>query len=198
MIVEGVVMSKGVQNYISMYKNTFSKEKCQNLIDKFEKYTEFHDVKKIDAKDGWQMSFTQLHLSKHKEFEVENRELKSLFLKAISIYRKEHEIQLHQWPKEFQLEPIRMKRYLPNSNDKFDEHVEVTNLETAKRFLVVLLYLNDDFEGGETDFVQFKAMVKPKQGSIALFPATWNWLHRGKAVIGGSPKYIVGTLLHYV
>lgn len=191
-------MNKGVQNYITLYRDTFSKEKCQNLIDKFEKHTEFHDVKKTDAKDGWQMSFTQLHLSEHKEFEVENKALKRLFLEAISVYKKEHDIQPHQWPKEFQLEPIRMKRYLPNSNEKFDEHVEVTNLETAKRFMVAVLYLNDDFEGGETDFTQFKVMVKPKQGSMVLFPAGWNWLHRGKAVRGESPKYIVGTLLHYV
>ena len=91
-----------------------------------------------------------------------------------------------------------MKRYLPNSNEKFDEHVEVTNLETAKRFMVVLLYLNDDFEGGETDFTQFKVMVKPKRGNMVLFPAGWNWLHKGNGVRGNSPKYIVGTLLHYV
>lgn len=44
------------------------------------------------------------------------------------------EIELYQWPKKFNLEPIRMKRYLPDSEDMFDAHVEVTNLETARRF----------------------------------------------------------------
>jgi len=191
-------MSKSVQHYITLYKDTFSKEKCQNLIDKFEKNTKFHEVKKINAKDGWHMSFTQVHLSKHKEFEDENKELKKLFLEAIRLYKKEHNIQEYQWPKEFQLEPLRIKRYIPNSNEKFDEHVEITNLETAKRFMVAFLYLNDDFEGGETDFPQFQVMIKPERGNMVLFPAGWNWLHKGNSVRGNSPKYIVGMLLHYV
>lgn len=187
-----------MNNYITLYKNTFSKEACENLINKFEKYTGFHDIKKIEAKDGWRMQFTQLHLSNHEEFREENKKLKALFLEAIAMYKKEHNIQSHQWPKEFQLEPIRMKRYLPNSNDMFDEHVEVTNLEISKRFMVAFLYLNDDFLGGETDFPQLRVKVKPQQGNMVLFPATWNWLHKGNSVRGKCAKYIVGTLLHYV
>ena len=191
-------MSKSAQNYITLYKDTFSKEASQSLIAKFERYSSFHEQKKIDTQDGWQMSFTQLHLSRHVEFEEENETLKSLFLQAISEYKKEHNIQPYQWPKEFKLEPIRMKRYMPNKDEKFDVHVEVTNLQTAKRFMVVFLYLNDDFEGGETDFPQFEVMVKPRQGMMVLFPAGWNWLHRGRVVLGQNPKYIVGTILNYV
>ena len=90
-----------------------------------------------------------------------------------------------------------MKRYLPNTNERFDEHVEVTNLETARRFLVAFIYLNDDFQGGETDFPQLKILVKPKQGNMVLFPAMWNWLHQGLTV-KKKPKYIIGTMMHYV
>jgi len=64
--------------------------------------------------------------------------------------------------------------------------------------MVALIYLNDDFEGGETDFTQFQIKVKPKQGNMALFPAIWNWLHKTHPVKGENPKYFVGTLLHYV
>ena len=191
-------MIAGVQSYITLYENTFSKEDSQNLIEKFEKYSQYHDKKLIDAKDGWRMTFTQLHLSRHPEFKNENERLKRLFLEGVSAYKREHDIQPHQWPKEFKFEPIRMKRYLPNHDERFDDHVEVTNLQTAKRFLVVFLYLNDDFEGGETDFTQFGIMAKPKQGTMVLFPAGWNWLHRGRAVFGKNPKYIVGTILNYV
>ena len=60
-----------------------------------------------------------------------------------------------------------------------------------KGFKVVVLYMNNDF-------TQFKVMVKPKRGNMVLFPAGWNWLHKGNGVRGKSPKYIVGTLLHYV
>jgi len=47
---------------------------------------------------------------------------------------KEHNIQEYQWPTKFNLEPLRMKRYLPDSDERFDEHVEVTNIETSRRF----------------------------------------------------------------
>lgn len=71
------------------------------------------------------------------------------------------------------LEPLRMKRYLPRTQtqraERFDAHVDVTNYDTARRFLVAFIYLNDDYIGGEIDFVQLGYKVKPKQGSILLF-----------------------------
>ena len=186
-----------MKNYITLYENRFSNEECNSLINKFEDNSSLHELKSITSHDGWHMQFTQIKLANHEIFEKENKKLRALFLEAISAYKKEHNILTHQWPKKFNLEPVRMKRYLPNSNERFDEHVEVTNLKTARRFMVVLLYLNDDFTGGETDFPQFEVMVKPKQGSMALFPAMWNWLHKGNSV-KNKPKYIVGTMMHYV
>ena len=187
-----------MKNYITLYENTFSTKECNGLIKKFEENVLLHELESNTSSDGWHMQFTQIKLAKHEVFEQENKRLRELFLEAISVYKKEHDIQLHQWPEKFMLEPIRMKRYLPNSGEKFDEHVEVTNLKTAKRFMVAFIYLNDDFIGGETDFPQFKIMVKPQQGNMVLFPAMWNWLHKGYPVQGNSPKYIVGTMMHYV
>lgn len=186
-----------MKNYITLYENTFSSEDCNNLIKKFEDNSSLHELESITSSDGWHMQFNQVKLANHKAFEEENKKLRALFLEAIGAYKKEHGIETYQWPQQFNLEPIRMKRYLPNTDERFDEHVEVTNLETARRFLVALIYLNDDFTGGETDFPQFK-MVKPKQGNMVLFPAMWNWLHKGYPVQGDNPKYIVGTMMHYV
>jgi len=124
--------------------------------------------------------------------------LKIQSLQAIKAYKKEHNIQTHQWPENFKLEPIRMKRYLPNTEDVFDEHVDVTNYASARRFLVFFIYLSDDFEGGETNFSQFKIKVKPKQGSLLMFPPLWNWLHQAQPVKRNAPKYIVGSFMHYV
>jgi hypothetical protein len=191
-------MENKIKNYITLYDDTFSSEDCNNLIDKFENNSSLHELKSITASDGWHMQFTQINLPNHKIFAQENKKLRALFLEAISAYKKEHNIKAYQWPQKFNLEPIRMKRYLPNSKDMFNEHVEVTNLETARRFMVAFIYLNDDFSGGETDFPQFKILVKPKQGNMVLFPAMWNWLHKGCPVQGENPKYIVGTMMHYI
>jgi hypothetical protein len=33
--------------------------------------------------------------------------------------------------------------------------------------------------------------------SLVLFPAMWNWLHKGLPV-KKKPKYIIGSMMHYV
>jgi len=187
------------QNFITVFENVLSAELCQNLIEKFEANPQCHKPeRKTSKEDHWQMQFTQVNFVENETFKQEEKQLQPLFLQAINAYKKEHDIQPHQWPEQFKLEPIRMKRYLPNTEDGFGEHVDVSDYASARRFLVFFIYLNDDFDGGETSFKQFNIKVKPKQGSLILFPPMWNWLHQAHAVTGNNPKYIVGSYMHYV
>ena len=50
-----------------------------------------------------------------------------------------------------------------------------------KRTLTYQWYLNDDYEGGETVFTYPGYHVKPKKGSLLLFPALWTHSHIGLA-----------------
>ena len=77
--------------------------------------------------------------------------------------------------------------------------VDVNNLEGAKRFLIFMVYLNDDFEGGETEFPIFGDKVKPKKGRLLMFPPFWTYLHRGNPPLkpGGYAKYLLMTYLNY-
>lgn len=143
------------------------------------------------------MHFTQINLYQHDIFHNDVIALTQLFYKAIEQYKTDNNIQPYQWPSDFTLEQIRMKQYKSGGNDRFDFHVDVTNHNSARRFLVAFFYLNDDFEGGETDFSQLGVMAKPKPGRLIMFPPMWAWWHRAKPILSGSPKYIVGTLLHY-
>tara|TARA_Y100000766_G_C18739792_1_gene522972 strand:- start:31 stop:663 length:633 start_codon:yes stop_codon:yes gene_type:complete len=58
------------------------------------------------------------------------------------------------------------------------------------RQLVTLMYLNDDFEGGETEFLHQSVRIKPQAGKYVIFPAHWTHIHRGNPPIGGN-KYIL-------
>jgi hypothetical protein len=60
-----------------------------------------------------------------------------------------------------------------------------------------ILYLNDVEEGGETEFLYFSKRVKPKQGTLLLFPASFTHTHRGNPPLSGT-KYIMNTWLEYV
>ncbi len=185
-----------MQNYISMYDDVLSKNYCQDLIERFEANPKCHHNVR-NTHNEWQMRFTQINLYQHEIFRDDIIFLSHLFREAIERYKEDNEIVSHQWPQEYTFEQIRMKRYQPGGEDRFDTHVDVTDHDSARRFLVVFFYLNDDFIGGETDFPQLQIMAKPKPGRLIMFPPMWGWLHQAKPIIRGSPKYIVGTLLHY-
>lgn len=64
-----------------------------------------------------------------------------------------------------------------------------------------MVYLNDDFYGGETVFPTFGSKVKPKKGMVFVFPPTWTYLHHGAPPLGPSKlgaKYFLMTHCNYI
>jgi hypothetical protein len=70
-------------------------------------------------------------------------------------------------------------------------HFEQMDAPAADRIVVFSLYLNDIDDGGETEFLYQQRRVKPKQGSIAWWPASYTHTHRGNPPLGDTSKYIV-------
>lgn len=52
-----------------------------------------------------------------------------------------------------------------------------------RRQLTAITYLNDDFDGGETEFKD--DIISPQTGKTLIFPAHWEFAHRGKAITKG-------------
>jgi predicted 2-oxoglutarate/Fe(II)-dependent dioxygenase YbiX len=67
----------------------------------------------------------------------------------------------------------------------------------CNRFMVAIWYLNDGFEGGETEFEHQQVKIKPEAGKLLLFPPWWTHRHRGCPVTNGT-KYIATTWLNFV
>ena len=65
----------------------------------------------------------------------------------------------------------------------------------VKRAISVLIYLNDDYEGGEIEFVNFNIKIKPKAGTLILFPSNYPYKHIANPVTSGT-KYVIVTWLH--
>jgi len=116
---------------------------------------------------------------------------------AINRYKNDCNLFHNQWPKTFRYENLRIKRFLCEKNQQHDTHVDVSNADNAKRFLALVCYLNDDFDEGETEFPQFNFKTKVETGSLALFPVSWTYLHRGRPPKNGHAKYMLGTFLQY-
>lgn len=60
------------------------------------------------------------------------------------------------------------------------------------RSISALVYLNDDFEGGEIEFVHFDIKLKPKSGTLILFPSNFAYMHTAHPVVQGT-KYALVT-----
>lgn len=80
---------------------------------------------------------------------------------------------------------------------KFDTHVDAIygNTHFQNRQLSCLLYLNDDYKGGETKFLRQNLQIKPPAGSVAVFPPFYTHPHSGEPVICGV-KYVAVTWLY--
>lgn len=75
-------------------------------------------------------------------------------------------------------------------------HFEQFSRETSARILAYIVYLNDVEEGGETEFLYQHMRVKPKKGSIVLFPAAFTHTHRGNPPLSND-KYIMTGWVEY-
>lgn len=101
-------------------------------------------------------------------------------------------------------ERFRYYRYSNGQRFKahFDGYFERNKFE--KSFLTLLFYLNDDFTGGETTFLEYRGLdmdnlqprftIKPQKGQMLVFDH--NQLHEGSEVTSGT-KYVLRTDVMY-
>lgn len=67
----------------------------------------------------------------------------------------------------------------------------------SSRVLSVLLYLNDDYEGGEIEFKHSNLKFKPKAGSVLFFPSNFLYVHEVYPVTRG-PRYALPNWYHNI
>lgn len=59
-----------------------------------------------------------------------------------------------------------------------------------------VVYVNDDYEGGEIFFPRFNLKLKPQAGDIVVFPSTYVYEHSSEDIISGT-KYSVVIMTDY-
>jgi predicted 2-oxoglutarate/Fe(II)-dependent dioxygenase YbiX len=60
------------------------------------------------------------------------------------------------------------------------------------RTISAILYLNNDYEGGQIEFVNFGLKIKPEPGMFILFPSNYAYSHIAHPVTDGT-KYAIVT-----
>ena len=179
-----------LSDLIRIYPGVLPAGRCQELIDGFEDRVSDHLVN-----TGPALSFAELNITQH--WQDAHEMAFAAVLPWFEQYSRDLGITGMQWPAELAFEELRIKRYRAGGEDQFAPHVDVGDHASARRFLAALLYLNDVEEGGETEFLQWGQTIRPRAGTLLLFPPLWPWLHAGRPPISG-PKHILSTYLHYV
>ena len=186
-------------SYVKIYDDVLSQKMCENIIQKFESNTDQHVKTYLED----HRSFTEVNINQHiSDWSMELDVLFGTMQVYLNQYKRDVGIDERSWPEEMGYEELRMKRYLPNTEDEFKFHVDVNDYSSARRFLVYFWYLNDVIEGGETVFQKNRneepiLKVQPKMGRLLMFPPLWTHPHVALPPISNA-KYIIGGYLHYI
>lgn len=93
----------------------------------------------------------------------------------------------------YEHEDYGMLKYEGSTGDHYDAHYD--GGPVTKRWISAIVYLNDDYEGGEVEFVDFGVKIKPTAGSLLIFPSNYAYRHIAHTVTRGT-KYAIVTWLH--
>lgn len=171
--------------FFRIYHNMFDQTFCDQLI------------KQIESTNEYDQSFLENFENNRKNLRIKFKDshLSTIIFDKVKSFipslLDNHEIvKLNDW--------FRFCKY--ETEDFFGKHIDFSHeVDEFKSLLTVMIYLNDDFKGGETRFMELDypykttISIKPRTGDIIIFEQDDNRLfHEGCKVESGI-KYILRT-----
>ncbi len=90
--------------------------------------------------------------------------------------------------------PMRIYRYDPGQFFGVHEDQSYFGADGSQSLLTYMVYLNDDFDGGATEFTDQEVIIRPRTGMALLFQH--RTLHAGRSVTRGT-KYVLRSDVLY-
>ena len=82
-------------------------------------------------------------------------------------------------------------KYDPHSDNELWDSQQRLWLKTLNRDFSVLIYLNEDFEGGNLSFPNLQYKIRPETGMLVAFPSDLRYLHAAEPLISGERFAVV-------
>jgi len=184
------LLADTLKNLIRVYEHALEADKCDDLLRFFELFKHKHIVngaKEYEYLEGCQWTELDLYPITDQAF---HDFMTGMMLEYKARYEKDCSIS-PPLPEPAGIYGLRMKRYDCSGKEQFVPHMDAYG-PASRRFLVFLWYLNDVAEGGETEFVDLDIRVKPRKGTLLMFPPYWMYRHAGRPPVS-NPKYIINT-----
>lgn len=181
-----------LRHFIRVYDNDLEPSFCRRMIESFNSLGRYHRQKGRGHRRGLEDSaWTELNVS-----ELSDESFRAFFRRRIDLALQRYngdvglEIPVPNSPRTAELI---LKRYRPGADEMFQPHFDSVN-EVANRYFVLLWYLNDVAEGGETVFRQLDVRIEARAGRLLAFPPYWMYQHAGRPPVS-CEKYIISTYL---
>jgi hypothetical protein len=95
---------------------------------------------------------------------------------------------------------VNLQRYVANQGGypywHCEQYPRLDQGEALHRAVLWTIYLNDDFTGGETEFLYQDRRITPRTGSLLIAPGGFTHTHRGNRPTGGD-KFIATSWVMY-
>lgn len=189
-----------IKDFIGIYENALSSYVCDKLIDHFEYMEELNIPKSRQETDNVSI----MHKADKNMFidQIETTKERNMFCSYIEDVNIAVKTALDRYSTEFP--SIDEEKWIINywklQKTKPTEGYHVWHKEHSKadsmRFLVLIVYLNDIEDGGETEFLYQQLRVPPKKGTLVLFPAQFTHIHRGNPPLKDT-KYILTSWIEF-
>ena len=190
-----------IEDFIGVFPNAISSEFCNKLIDRFEEIQQDSSYLVEQRDRHIEQDNTITHLDKWRdtkyfpafadivaEFNYEFWE--KIYPQYSEKYGILKAVNGHQFYRDLKIQKTR-----PGEGYHM-WHCEHDSREHGSRLLLVIVYLNDVEEGGETEFLYQGKRVEAKQGTVVICPSSFTHTHRGNPPLSGD-KYIFNGWVEY-
>lgn len=197
------VVVKNLDYGINLYKNAISKENCEKIIRDLENEislgipgiewsgAKVNDKEDVDyVRNCVDLKYKKEDLGKYIPKNEVLERCHDIVEEGLDKCLRHYESLWHL--KMDYKEAFNFVKYLPGKYFKI--HGDHGPYYTCTISAVV--YLNDNYEGGEIDFVRHGLVVKPEAGDIILFPSNFVYEHASLEVTSGT-KYSVVIMTDY-
>lgn len=177
--------------FIKAYK-AFNKDFCDALINNFKTQKELGCVTRRDDRFRRDNQLDQHPGYSFSETDLRNTKFAKHFFEGVNKAKDKYIADLGASHTLGKTHPRNMliQSYDADKYESYSAwHCEACGGSSGDRAFVFVVYLNDDFEGGETEFMYQKHKEKPGVGKVVFFPAGYTHTHRGAMVMKGT-KYI--------
>lgn len=178
-------------DFIQRYTEVYSKEECSKIIEEIEFISNIGKLSDT-AEDGGRHFQDHLvfNYANNLDYSLENgctvtKLLLNKFSDCLKHYLNKYSVLDRS---RFLAYDCKVKKISPGMGFH-NWHYESSDFFTTNRKLVLQVYLNDEFEGGETEFLYYNKREKAETGSVLIFPCEFTHTHRGNPPIGGT-KYL--------